>query len=567
MSASKREEVTEAAVMQTVTENRAIRAYFENHPTGGPGGSGVSLREIRASKEYQSEVARLEKAAKSGDSKAQEQYDDVRADTQILDSYLEQHKDTNPVVLDYQHDSKNNWGVSALIGTDDSYTVAYSGTDQGEGIDNGEGMYEQSTFNQRAAAEYYDDCYEAYGDFDDKQVTVVGHSKGGNKAMYTTMSASNADSIDSCVALDGQGFSQEFIDSWDGNETTYNERRAKITLVVGENDYVHALGNPIALDENTYYLDYNGPVDMMKYHKHQYLFAHEGEGAWVCDSDTSERDRATFDTPPGAPDTDRLDLPKYHYEAGEDSWTATLEAETSPGMIPQMIRDFMDFYMTLPDDIKRKTAPGLMELIWSGQSADGVDPNTFMTLLYTFMVSVALLVKDVMGNKAVAKLFEITVELGKLYNQVKINKASEEAAAHPEFYLDPVMLGEGSSFNGNAKVCFSLKDIMNDLDGAISRTAIPREPLSLNSASPHDAVDPVELGEIVRLDKEIAETKKRIGELNTKMSKMVGMLEQVQYALRGAIDYMANTAILFEACESNARSLAEDWRGNPFDRG
>lgn len=527
MSASTREEVTEAAVMQTVTENRAIRAYFKEHPTGKPGGSGVSLREIRESKEYQAEVARLKAAAKAGDSKAKEQYADVREDTQILDSYFEQHGDADPKVLDFQHDSEKQWGASALIGTDDSYTVAFSGTDQGEGIDDGEGLYVQSTFNQRMAAEYYDKCYEAYGDFDGKSVTVVGHSKGGNKAMYTTMSASHADSIDSCVALDGQGFSQEFLDSWKGNEDTFEERRKKIKLIAGQHDYVHALGIPIALEENTYYVDYNGSsTSIMNLHKHQYLFAHEG-----------------------------------------GIWTAELESDKSPAAMPRMVREFMDVYMTYPTDIKEKTAPGLMELLWGGASADGMDPNTFSTLLYTFMASVALLVKGVMGNKAASKLFYILGRAGETYRQVSYDKASEVAAKNPEFYLDPVALAEGSSYSGGASVCYSLADIIRDLDGSISRTAIPPKPLFTYNSTPSRAVDPAEFAEITRLDKEIGEAEKRLNYLHAQAYEMVYRLGQVQNTLRGAIDYMANTAVMFEVCESKASSLVEGWRSNPFGKG
>jgi len=544
MSASTREEVTEAAVMQTVTENRAIRAYFEKHPTEGPGGSGVSLREIRNSKEYRNEVARLEKKAKGGDSKAQERLDDVRTDTQILDSYFEQHTDADPVVLDFQHDSEKQWGTSAVIGTDDGYTVAFSGTDQGEGIDNGEGMYVQSTFNQRMAAEYYDKCYEAYGDFDGKNVTVVGHSKGGNKAMYTTMSASHADSIDSCVALDGQGFSQEFLDSWDGNQEVFDERRKKIKLIAGRNDYVHALGYPIALEENTYYLDYNGPANIAKYHKHQYLFAHAG-GAHSVPWYSGFHDIAT------AP-----------FKDDSDAWTATLEADSSSGEIPKKVKDFMQVYMTYPADIKMKTAPGLMELLWGGLSSDGVNPNTFMTLLYTFMASVALIVA---GNDSVASgLFELLGLMSPVYSQVTYDKASKEAAGHPEFYLDPVALAEGSSFSGNARVCGDLEDIIRDLKGSINRTRIPDAPLSLVASSLLDACNPAELAENARLDMEIAKTRARIRKLHKKADNMVWRLEQVQDVLRGAIDYMANTAIVFERCESKARSLAEGWRGNPF---
>ena len=42
-------------------------------------------------------------------------------------------------------------------------------------------------------------------------ITVAGHSKGGNKAQYVTVLS---DKVDRCISMDGQGFSQEFIDKY-----------------------------------------------------------------------------------------------------------------------------------------------------------------------------------------------------------------------------------------------------------------------------------------------------------------------------------------------------------------
>ena len=40
------------------------------------------------------------------------------------------------------------------------------------------------------------------------ELTVTGHSKGANKAMYTTIMCNN---VTRCVSFDGQGFSKEFL--------------------------------------------------------------------------------------------------------------------------------------------------------------------------------------------------------------------------------------------------------------------------------------------------------------------------------------------------------------------
>lgn len=57
----------------------------------------------------------------------------------------------------------------------------------------------------RFALKYKYEKYPSYGFVDDcSTITVTGHSKGGNKA--------KDNSVDICIAFDGQGFSDEFID-------------------------------------------------------------------------------------------------------------------------------------------------------------------------------------------------------------------------------------------------------------------------------------------------------------------------------------------------------------------
>jgi len=66
-------------------------------------------------------------------------------------------------------------------------------------------------------------------------MTAVGHSKGGNKAMYTALLS---DKITSCYALDAPGFSEEFYEKYAGEV----ERNAyKIKAYAVEDDYVNIL--------------------------------------------------------------------------------------------------------------------------------------------------------------------------------------------------------------------------------------------------------------------------------------------------------------------------------------
>ena len=71
--------------------------------------------------------------------------------------------------------------------------VAFKGTTGGyEWHDNGEGAYMTDTKCQMEAAGYINRLPEAYGN----HITVTGHSKGGNKAQYVTITT---DRVERCV--------------------------------------------------------------------------------------------------------------------------------------------------------------------------------------------------------------------------------------------------------------------------------------------------------------------------------------------------------------------------------
>ena len=83
--------------------------------------------------------------------------------------------------------------------------VAFRGTTGGaEWIDNVEGLNRSDTKSQKEALDWIESLR-----FSD--ITVVGHSKGGNKAMYVSILS---DKVTRCVSMDGQGFSQEFLDKY-----------------------------------------------------------------------------------------------------------------------------------------------------------------------------------------------------------------------------------------------------------------------------------------------------------------------------------------------------------------
>ena len=88
------------------------------------------------------------------------------------------------------------------------------------------------------AAIYIKNLPEEYGN----NITVTGHSKGGNKAQYVTIVT---DRIGRCVSFDGQGFSKEFLEFYSAR---IEERKSIITSISAEHDFVNSLLFPIAGD-------------------------------------------------------------------------------------------------------------------------------------------------------------------------------------------------------------------------------------------------------------------------------------------------------------------------------
>lgn len=111
--------------------------------------------------------------------------------------------------------------------------VAFKGTSGSvEWSDNAVGMNVTETPCQIEALDYIESLPYS-------SITVTGHSKGSNKAMYVTILS---DKVDRCVGYDGQGFSREFIDKYwaeiaiNGN-SIYNYSVST--------DYIHVLLYPV----------------------------------------------------------------------------------------------------------------------------------------------------------------------------------------------------------------------------------------------------------------------------------------------------------------------------------
>lgn len=129
--------------------------------------------------------------------------------------------------------------------------VVYRGTDSYEWKDDfvGGGKTSQpdgvSTIQQSNALDWYQSLdLDGYSN-----VTVSGHSKGGNKAKYVAILD---DSVDRCLSFDGQGFSDEFYAKY---EDAIARNQSKIHNNNVEGDFVNLLLNDIGA--TTFYKGYD----------------------------------------------------------------------------------------------------------------------------------------------------------------------------------------------------------------------------------------------------------------------------------------------------------------------
>lgn len=163
------------------------------------------------------------------------------------------------------HNLKNtNDGFRAACFIDDQLnsTVVFRGTSsKEEWDDNGNGAYEYDTKDQERALFYINDL-----EFDN--ITVTGHSKGGNKAQYVSVLSPK---IKRCISVNGQGFSNEFIKKY--SEDIENNKY-KIVSINCKYDYVNCLLNTIA--SQIHYISTEFQINPFFYHKCNILLDKHG---------------------------------------------------------------------------------------------------------------------------------------------------------------------------------------------------------------------------------------------------------------------------------------------------
>lgn len=146
--------------------------------------------------------------------------------------------------------------------------VVFRGTSKNDDWrDNGRCSYQADTEKQREAAEYVNGLPGNYGN----EITVTGHSKGGNKAQYVTMVT---DRVGRCVTFDGLGFSKEFIEKY---ADEISKKSDCITAISVAEDYVNSILLPIAdkrtfVESNLEYVSH-----FVEYHKPNVFLNGHGE--------------------------------------------------------------------------------------------------------------------------------------------------------------------------------------------------------------------------------------------------------------------------------------------------
>ncbi|AZS17558.1 Mbeg1-like protein [Paenibacillus lutimineralis] len=142
--------------------------------------------------------------------------------------------------------------MATFVDSDKNATVVFRGTaGDFEWYDNGTGGYLSDTDMQKQALKYIESL--PYNN-----ITVTGHSKGGNKAQYVGILS---DKVDRVLSLDGQGFSKEFVEKY---QDLIDKNRYKIISISAESDYVNCLLIPVA--GKFIYIDTEYQEDFLRNH-------------------------------------------------------------------------------------------------------------------------------------------------------------------------------------------------------------------------------------------------------------------------------------------------------------
>ncbi|ALC88870.1 hypothetical protein AM500_02945 [Bacillus sp. FJAT-18017] len=194
-------------------------------------------------------------------------YLDRQRQYQVLANASSQNEHFSNLMIDNQsllmdNPPYENGGLNAttFIDQDGNVTFVYRGTGGGEWLDNGTGLGGTvvATEQQREAQEYFDRVIEENGwDESTPIIDITGHSKGGNKIQFVTMTSEYSHLIRNGYSFDGQGMSPEAI-AWMRStlgEEEFNARRNKLYSIAADNDYVNILGTRIVPEDQIIFME------------------------------------------------------------------------------------------------------------------------------------------------------------------------------------------------------------------------------------------------------------------------------------------------------------------------
>ena len=201
----------------------------------------------------------------------------IKSDETLMDVQL--------VSTHVDHAEGGGGGVSALFldPSTNEAVVVFKGTQGGnEWKDNFAAGAQSSSAQQENALEWYQtlelDQYDS--------ITVSGHSKGGNKAQYVTIMDN---SVDRCLSFDGQGFSDEFIESY-GDQIIHNQD--KIQNHVVDYDIVNLLLNHVG---ETIYYEGQGIGNLLENHCPDSFFEFHEDGSYSLHTTDRPEEMAALD--------------------------------------------------------------------------------------------------------------------------------------------------------------------------------------------------------------------------------------------------------------------------------
>ena len=199
---------------------------------------------------------------------------------QIINLAIADEELCSYVIHNQMHDESTG-AIAICIA--DSYTpdensdviVVYAGTGYNEWRDDAIAAAEVSTKQQEQALEFIEELDSAYQD-----ITVTGHSKGGNKAMYVAVLLEKYDEkrVGECYSFDGEGFSPEFCTEYADEIAA---KKDEIHSINNYRDFVNPLLICIAGDVRWYVNDQGIHPDEMSiagYHCPDLIFAHDADG-------------------------------------------------------------------------------------------------------------------------------------------------------------------------------------------------------------------------------------------------------------------------------------------------